>query len=61
MPAIFFLGQDLIMGAEPSKILSDTPLSCLLANLKPLQLSSDLKAKTHFSFQSGLATIPIGQ
>jgi hypothetical protein len=32
------------------------------ANLEPLQLSPDLKAKkSHFSFQSGLATIPIGQ
>jgi hypothetical protein len=41
MSAIFFLGQGLIMGAEPSKIPSDTPL----ANIKPLRLSLDLKAK----------------
>jgi hypothetical protein len=33
------------MGAGPSKIPSDTPLGCLLANLKPLWLSPDLKAK----------------
>jgi hypothetical protein len=35
----------LIMGTGPSKIPSDSPLGCLLANLKPLQLLPDLKAK----------------
>jgi hypothetical protein len=45
MLAIFFLGQGLIMGTGPSKIPSDTPLGCLLANLKPLWLLPDLKAK----------------
>jgi hypothetical protein len=45
MPAIFFLGLGLIVGAGPSKIPSDTPLGCLLANLNPLWLSPDLKAK----------------
>jgi hypothetical protein len=45
MPAIFFLGQGLIMGAGPSKIPSDTRLGCLLANYEPPQLSPDLKAK----------------
>jgi hypothetical protein len=43
-PAIFFLGPGLTMGSRPSKILSDTPLGCLLANLKLLWLSLDLKA-----------------
>jgi hypothetical protein len=33
------------MGTGPSKIPSDTPLGCLLANLKLLQLSPDLKAQ----------------
>jgi hypothetical protein len=33
------------MGTGPSKIPSDTPLGCLLANLEPLRLSPDLKAK----------------
>jgi hypothetical protein len=44
-PTIFFLGQGLTMGTGPSKIPSDTPLGCLLANLKPLQLSPNLKAQ----------------
>jgi hypothetical protein len=62
MLTIFFLGLGLTMGTGPSKIPSDTPLGCLLANLKPIWLSPDLKAKkTSFSLQSGLATIPIGQ
>jgi hypothetical protein len=34
--AILFFGQGLIMGAGPSKIPSDTPLGCLLANLEHL-------------------------
>jgi hypothetical protein len=34
----------LTMGTGPSKIPSDTPLDCLLANLEPLWLSPDLKA-----------------
>jgi hypothetical protein len=33
------------MGTGPSKIPSDTPLICLLANLEPLQFSPDLKAQ----------------
>jgi hypothetical protein len=33
------------MGTGPSKIPSDTPLGCLLANLEPLRFSPDLKAK----------------
>jgi hypothetical protein len=33
------------MGTGPSKIPSDTPLGCLLANLEPLRLSPDLKAQ----------------
>jgi hypothetical protein len=33
------------MGAGPSKIPSDTSLDCLLANLDPLWLLPDLKAK----------------
>jgi hypothetical protein len=45
MPAIFFLGSGLTMGTGPSKIPSETPLGCLLANLEPLQLLPDLKAK----------------
>jgi hypothetical protein len=45
MPTIFFLGLGLTMGTGPSKIPSDTPLGCLLANLKPLWLSPDLKAQ----------------
>jgi hypothetical protein len=42
---IFFLRQGLIIGAGPSKIPSDTPLGCLLANLEPLRLLPDLKTK----------------
>jgi hypothetical protein len=34
------------MGTGPSKIPSDTPLGCLVANLEPLWLLPDLKAKT---------------
>jgi hypothetical protein len=45
MPTIFFLGPSLTMGTGPSKNPSDTPLGCLLANLKPLRLSPDLKAQ----------------
>jgi hypothetical protein len=47
MPTIFFLGLGLTMGTGPSKIPSDTPLGCLLPNLKPLWLSPDLKAQKH--------------
>jgi hypothetical protein len=45
MPTIFFLGPGLTMGTEPSKIPSEIPLGCLLANLEPLRLSPDLKAQ----------------
>jgi hypothetical protein len=50
MPAIFFLGLGLTVGTGPSKIPSDTPLGCMLANLEPLWLSPDLKAKNSFFF-----------
>jgi hypothetical protein len=43
--AIFFLEPGLTMGTGPSKIPLDTSLGCLLANLEPLWLSPDLKAK----------------
>jgi hypothetical protein len=50
MLTIFFLGPGLSLDTGSSKIPSETPLGCLLANLGPLWLSPDLKAKTNFSF-----------
>jgi hypothetical protein len=45
MLAIFILGPGLTMGTGPSQIPSHTPLGCLLANLRSLRLSPDLKTK----------------
>jgi hypothetical protein len=43
MPTISLLRSGLTMGVGPSKIPSDSPLGCLLANLGPLCLMPDLK------------------
>jgi hypothetical protein len=55
-----FLRSGLTMGVGPSKIPSDSPLGCLLANFGPLHLRTDLKIwKLIFPCNQALPQYPL--